>query len=42
MAIRASHGHREPGGLRGRVHLADDFDAPLPEEVARAFGGDGS
>jgi hypothetical protein len=25
------------GALRGRVHLADDFDA-LPDEIAEAFG----
>jgi hypothetical protein len=26
---------------RGRVHIAADFDAPLPDEIQRAFeGGD--
>ena len=28
---------RELGGERGRVFIADDFDAPLPEDVARSF-----
>lgn len=42
VPIRTSHARREPGSLRGRIHLADDFDAPLHEEVARAFRGCGS
>ncbi len=25
---------------RGKVHIADDFDAPLPEDVQRAFEGE--
>lgn len=25
---------------RGKVHIADDFDAPPPDEVQRAFDGD--
>lgn len=29
------------GGLRGRIQLKDDFDAPLPDDVRRAFEGDG-
>jgi hypothetical protein len=28
------------GTLRGQVDVPDDFDAPLPEEVLRAFEGD--
>jgi prevent-host-death family protein len=31
---------RRPGRLKGRVKLAPDFDAPLPEELRRAFGGE--
>ncbi|MBV8466125.1 MAG: type II toxin-antitoxin system Phd/YefM family antitoxin [Burkholderiales bacterium] len=30
---------RRFGGLRGQVHIADDFDAPLPEDVMAAFEG---
>ena len=30
---------RRPGGLTGRIHIADDFDAPLPDEVLAAFEG---
>ncbi len=30
---------RKPGRLKGKIHIAPDFDAPLPEEIARAFRG---
>jgi len=30
---------RKPGGWEGRVVIAGDFDAPLPDEVQRAFDG---
>lgn len=30
---------RRPGGLQGRMRIADDFDDPLPDELADAFGG---
>jgi prevent-host-death family protein len=29
---------RRPGRLKGRVHMAADFDAPLPAAVLKAFG----
>lgn len=28
---------RTPGGARGKVTVAPDFDAPLPDEIGRAF-----
>ncbi len=31
---------RKPGRLKGRVKIGRDFDAPLPPEVAAAFGTD--
>ncbi len=31
-------GPRRPGGLKGRIRIGDDFDAPLPTDLARAFG----
>lgn len=31
---------RRPGRLKGKVRIARDFDAPLPEAVARAFKGE--
>lgn len=30
---------RTPGAWRGRVWIAPDFDAPLPEDVLRDFEG---
>ncbi len=30
---------RRPGALKRRVRIGDDFDAPLPPGIARAFGG---
>ena len=31
--------HRKPGDWKGRVVMAPDFDAPLPEEILAAFEG---
>jgi prevent-host-death family protein len=31
---------RRPGGWEGQVWIAEDFDAPLPDEILRAFEGD--
>jgi prevent-host-death family protein len=30
---------REPGFDKGRIWVADDFDAPLPDELQAAFEG---
>lgn len=30
---------RRPGRLAGQIRIADDFDAPLPDEVLRSFLG---
>ncbi len=31
---------RRPGRLKGKIRIGDDFDAPLPEEIAAAFRGE--
>ncbi len=31
---------RVPGRLKGQISLGANFDAPLPEDIARAFRGD--
>lgn len=31
---------RRPGTLKGLIRVHDDFDAPLPAELAEAFGSD--
>ena len=30
---------RKPGALKGKIHVADDFDAPLPDDLQVAFEG---
>ena len=30
---------RKPGGWEGKVHIADNFDAPLPADLQAAFEG---
>ncbi len=30
---------RKPGFLKGRIKIAADFDAPLPDEILEAFEG---
>jgi prevent-host-death family protein len=30
---------RKPGGWKGKMYIAPDFDAPLPDEVLAAFEG---
>jgi antitoxin (DNA-binding transcriptional repressor) of toxin-antitoxin stability system len=29
---------RKPGIMKGKIHLKDNFDDPLPDEIAQAFG----
>jgi prevent-host-death family protein len=36
--LRNNEEVRTPGYLKGRIRIADDFDAPLPEEILDAFG----
>lgn len=31
---------RPPGSMKGELWIADDFDAPLPDELLSAFEGD--
>lgn len=30
---------RNPGALKGKIHISADFDAPLPDELLSAFEG---
>ena len=32
-------GLRQPGGLKGKIRIADDFDDPLPDDILDAFEG---
>ena len=38
VAVRPTT-RRRPGGSRGRIRIATDFDAPLPPDVLAAFFG---
>lgn len=33
-----AHPVRKPGYLKGKIKIAADFDAPLPEDVLESFG----
>ena len=37
VAVRTDE--RRPGRLAGMIHLREDFDAPLPPEMADGFQG---
>jgi prevent-host-death family protein len=37
--LRDGKGPRKPGCLEGRIKIADDFDAPLPDDMLDAFEG---
>ena len=36
VPVRATD--RAPGRLQGRIRIGDDFDEPLPDDLADAFG----
>ena len=41
VAIEAKRQRRRGFGmLKGRIRITKDFDAPLPDDIARAFGMD--
>ena len=37
VAVKESGRRREPGSARGQIKMAEDFDAPLPEDIQRFF-----
>jgi prevent-host-death family protein len=39
VPLAAAPHRRRPGGGKGKVWVADDFDAPLPADLAAAFKG---
>ncbi len=41
VPVHASLEPRVPGLSRGLIVIHDDFDDPLPEEIAAAFRGEG-
>ena len=41
VPIKQAKPIRKPGFLKGRIKIADDFDAPLQDELLDAFEGRG-
>jgi prevent-host-death family protein len=39
VPVSTPHKPRRPGGGKGKVWVADDFDAPLPADLLAAFNG---
>lgn len=39
VAINESRTPRPRGLLKGKIWIADDFDAPLPEDILKSFTG---
>ena len=39
VPISISKPKRKPGALKGKIKIAKDFDAPLPDEILDAFEG---
>ena len=39
VPIAARKPKRKPGILKGKIKIADDFDAPLPDDVLASFEG---
>jgi prevent-host-death family protein len=40
FAPKGTRHPRKPGGAKGKVWIAPDFDAPLPPEMLKVFGGE--
>ena len=39
VGLRRPAAKRRPGGAKGRIWIAKDFDAPLPRDILEAFLG---
>ncbi len=37
VAVKEPGRRREPGSARGQIRMAENFDAPLPEDIQRFF-----
>ena len=40
VPIEPARPERKPGALKGKIHVPEDFDAPLPDTLLEAFQGD--
>jgi prevent-host-death family protein len=39
VSVVGTKNKRKPGGWEGKIHIAEDFDDPLPEYLQIAFKG---
>lgn len=39
VPVHAQRPIRKPGALKGKMRIAEDFDAPLPDDIQAAFEG---
>lgn len=39
VPVQVNKTMRKPGAMKGKIRIADDFDAPLPENLQAAFEG---
>jgi antitoxin (DNA-binding transcriptional repressor) of toxin-antitoxin stability system len=39
VPVRRQSPVRTPGAMKGKIHIAADFDAPLPDDIQLAFEG---
>jgi|SRR5271165_4578092 len=37
IAVAPANGKRPLGAMQGQIYIADDFDAPLPDEILAGF-----
>ncbi len=38
VPLQSQQGGRRPGSARGQIRIGEDFDDPLPDDVAEALG----
>jgi prevent-host-death family protein len=38
VPVETTAKQRQPGSMKGRIRIGDDFDDPLPLDIACAFG----
>jgi prevent-host-death family protein len=38
MPLEEKKPQRKPGTMKGQIWMSDDFDAPLPPDLLKAFG----
>lgn len=39
VPVQAKKTIRKPGAMKGKIRIASDFDAPLPDDLQAAFEG---